>query len=59
MKATHKRSDSPDRVFHVDKTTGTIYVNVKGRGWKISAWRSDPAGFFAGASPLITFKGNK
>lgn len=59
MKATHKRADSPGRVFHADKTTGTIYVNVKSRGWNISAWRFDPAGFFNGASPLITFKGNK
>lgn len=59
MKATHKRHDTPDRVFHVDKAAGTIYVNVKNRGWRVSTWSADPAGFLKGASPLITFKGNK
>ena len=39
MKATHKRYDSPDRVFSVGKTTNTVYVNIRGRGWKLSTWR--------------------
>lgn len=59
MKATHKRYDSPDMVFSVEKTTETVYVNIRGRGWKLSTWSGAVAMFLEGASPIATFKGNK
>lgn len=59
MKATHKRYDSPDRVFSVVKTTDTVYVNISGRGWKLSIWSGAVDMFLDGASPIATFKGNK
>lgn len=59
MKATHKRYDSPDRLFSVEETTDTVYVNIKGRGWKLSTWSGAVAMFLEGASAIPTFKGNK
>ena len=59
MKATHKRYDSPDRLFSVEETTDIVYVNIRGRGWKLSTWSGAVAMFLEGASAIPTFKGNK
>lgn len=59
MRATHKRYDSPDRLFSIVETTNTIYVNISGRGWRLSTWSGAVAMFLEGASPIATFKGNK